>query len=70
MEFATTGQDVQASLNLVKRYFRYAQFPEALVELGKLSNNSNLTEPQKKLVNDLLTQTRQEISKAPPNPGQ
>ena len=65
-EFASAGPDVQGSINLLKRFFRYAQFPEALVELDKLSNNSGLTEPQKKLVNDLIEQTKKAIEKAPP----
>ena len=69
-EFAKASQDVQENLTLVKRFFRYAQFPQALMELDKLSNNPNLTEPQKKLVNDLIQQTRQEITKVPTQPGQ
>ena len=69
-EFANAGQGVQDGVTLVKRFFRYAQFPQALMELDKLSNNPNLTEPQKKLVNTLIEQTRQVIIKAPPQPGQ
>ena len=68
-EFANAGQDVQDSVNGVKRFFRYAQFTEALMELDKLSNNPNLTEPQKKQVSGLIEQTRQVITKAP-TPGQ
>lgn len=68
-EFAKSGADVQDSLTLVKRFFRYAQFPQALMELDKLSKNPNLTEPQKKLVNELIEQTRQVITKSPPLPG-
>ncbi len=69
-EFATVGPEVQDSLSLVKRFFRYAQFPQALMELDKLSNNPSLTEPQKKLVKDLIEQTKQVITKTPPPPGQ
>ena len=65
-EFANAGPDVQGSVTSVKRFFRYAQFPEALVELDKLSNIPNLTDPQKKLVNDLIEQTKKAIEKAPP----
>jgi hypothetical protein len=65
-EFANAGSDVQASVTSVKRFFRYAQFPQALVELDKLLNNSSLTESQMKLVNDLIEQTKKAIEKALP----
>jgi hypothetical protein len=69
-EFAKASSDVQDSVSLVKRFFRYGQFPQALMELDKLSNNPNLAESQKKLVNDLLEQTKQVVAKAPPPSGQ
>ncbi|MEO6183371.1 MAG: hypothetical protein ABIP71_09780 [Verrucomicrobiota bacterium] len=69
-EFAKAGPDVQENLTLINRFFRYAQFTQALMELDKLSNNPNLTEPQKKLVSDLIQQTKQEIAKAPTQSGQ
>ena len=65
-EFASAGPDVQGSVSSVKRFFRYGQFPQALMELDKLSNNTSLTEPQKKLVNDLIAQTKKAIDIAPP----
>ena len=68
-EFANAASDVQASISSVKRFLRYGQFPQALMDLDKLSTNPNLTEPQKKLVNNLIEQTKKEIDKAPP-PGQ
>ena len=68
-EFAKASQEVHDSLKAVKQFFRYGQFPQALVELDKLSNDPNLAEPQKKLVNDLIQQTKQAIIKTPP-PGQ
>jgi hypothetical protein len=69
-EFTAVGPEVRDSLGLVKRYFRYAQYPQALMELEKLSNIPGLAEPQKKLVLDLIEQTKQVIAKAPPQPGQ
>ena len=69
-EFATAGPEVQESLTLVKRFFRYAQFPQALMELDKLSKDAGLTEPQKKLVTDLIDQTKQVITKSSAEPGQ
>lgn len=67
-DFANASQDVQSSVSSVKRLLRYAQFPQAVAELGKLANNPNLSEPQKQVVNGLIEQTKQAIanSKAPP----
>jgi hypothetical protein len=69
-EVTNSGPDALASVYMIKRAFRYEQFPQAMVELDKLSSNPNLNDPQKKIVNDLIDQTRQVISKAPPRPGQ
>ena len=68
-EFANSDQELQRAASLGVRYIRYSQFPQALAELEKLSGNSKLTEAQKKVVNDLLEQTKQALAKAPP-PGQ
>jgi len=68
-EFAGASPEVQTEVSLAKRAFRYRLFPQALVQVDKLTHVPNLTEPQKKLVNDLLEQTKQVIAKAPP-PGQ
>jgi hypothetical protein len=67
--FVNTTPDVQANVSMINRYFRYRQFPQALVELDKLSKNPSLTEPQKKLVGDLIEQTKQVLAKAPLLPG-
>jgi hypothetical protein len=69
-EFATSAPDVQNSFGRLKRFFRYGQLPQALVELDQLSKNPQLTEPQKKLISDLITQTKQKLNDAPPSPGQ
>jgi hypothetical protein len=65
-EFARADPDALASVSMVKRCLRYAQFPQALDELDRLSRNPNLTESQKKLVNDLSEQIKNAIAKAPP----
>jgi len=67
-EFANASPEVQANVAMVKRWFRYGQFPQAMAELNKLAKNPNLSEPQKKVVDDLVEQTKQVIanSKAPP----
>ena len=68
--FANASQEVLDRVTVVKRFFRYGQFPQAVVELDNLSQMPNLTEPQKKLVNDLIEQTKQAIAKASAPPGQ
>ena len=70
VEFASAAPELQEGVNLLRRAFRYAQFPQALMELEKLSTNPGLSESQKKLVADLLEQTKQVIAKSPPPPGQ
>jgi hypothetical protein len=65
-EFAGADADALASVSLVRRCFRYAQFPQALAELDRLSRNPNLTESRKKLVDNLIEQTKKAIADAPP----
>lgn len=69
-EFSTSAPDVQNSFSLLKRFFRYGQLPQALVELDQLSRNPQLTEPQKKLISNLITQTKQKLNDAPSPAGQ
>ena len=69
-DFTNASPDVQASVDSIKRSYRYGRFPQAMVELDKLSGNPNLTEAQKKLVNDLMAQTKQVIAKAGSQTGQ
>ncbi len=69
-DFANASPDVQASIEAIKRSYRYGAFPQAMIELDKLSGNPSLSEPQKKLVSELMDQTRQVIAKATPQAGQ
>jgi hypothetical protein len=68
-EFAASDQELQAKAGMAKRHIRYSQFADALGDLEGLSADPKLTEPQKKVVADLVEQTKQVIAKAPP-PGQ
>ena len=43
---------------------RYGQHAEALAELEKLAANASLTEPEKKVVNDVIGQVKQLLAKA------
>ncbi len=65
-EFADAGPKVQAAVSLVRHAFRYGQLGQAVVELETLAKDPNLTDPQRKLVKDLLEQTKQAMAKAPP----
>jgi hypothetical protein len=63
-EFANPSLDVLSQVLQVKRFFHYQQFPQAVLELNKLAQMPGLTESQKKLVSDLIGQTKQVIAKA------
>jgi hypothetical protein len=67
--FAGASEQVQANVATFNRFFRYGQYPQALGELDRLASQPSLTEPQKKLVGDLIEQTKQVIAKVPPPPG-
>ena len=67
-EFAAASQDAKDRVANVKRFFRYGQFPQAISELDQLAKTPNLTESQKKLINDLIAQTMQGMTNAPAPP--
>ncbi len=64
-EFQNAPPNVQASVTQVKNAYRFGQYGKMVVELDKLANDPALTESQKKLVNDLIEQMRQVLTKAP-----
>ena|ERR1035438_10470550 len=68
-EFVSSDPALQTAAYKAKRNIFYERFPEALVALESLAGDPRLTETQKKVVNDVLEQTKQVIAKAPP-PGQ
>jgi len=68
-EFGNGDQELQKAASLAVRQIRYSQFPDAVGVLERLSGDPKLTEPQKKIVSDLLEQTKQALAKAPA-PGQ
>jgi hypothetical protein len=69
-EFATVTPDLQQHIAVLKHAFRYSQLPQAATELEALANSPDLTSDQKKLVEDLIDQTRQAITNAPAPQGQ
>jgi hypothetical protein len=69
-QFGQVSQDAAVNIAVIKRDFRYSQFMQAMMELDKLANDPSLNEAQKKVVAELLEQTKQVIAKAPAQPGQ
>lgn len=68
--FATATPDLQASVSEVTMGIRYGEYPRAFAGLDKLVNTPNLTEPQKKVVNDVIAEVKQLASKAATAPAQ
>ena len=68
--FPTPTPEAQASLDKLRFAARYGQFENSLVELDKLVNLPDLTEPQKKAVNDVIEQVKEAIKLHPPAPAQ
>ena len=67
-ELANSSPGVQSHVALLKHALRYSKFPEAIAELDYLANSPELSQPQKKLVEDLLEQTKQARTNAPSLP--
>ena len=66
--FTNASSEAQNDAYMAVRAFRYSQFPQAMVQLEKLANDTGLTEAQKTLVAELMEQTKQVIAKAPAPP--
>lgn len=63
----TTGNaDLQSAVRGVLMDFRYRQYEKALMDIDKLSTDSNLNEEQKKIATEVLEQIKQVAQKAPP----
>ena len=56
--------DIQAAVNDTSSDLRYGQYMKAFHSLDKVASDPNLTEPQKKLVADVLDQIKLVISKS------
>ena len=65
--FLGASQDLQAAVNDASADLRYGQYVKALESLDKVSSDPNLTEPQKKLVAQVIEQLKQVIAKAGPS---
>jgi hypothetical protein len=59
--FPTPTPDAKASLDKLRFSARYGQYEVGLVELDKLAGLPDLTEPQKKAINDVIEQVKEAI---------
>src|ERR1035437_2412087 len=62
LAFPTPTPEVASSLDKARFSARYRQYDVVLVELDKISHMPNLTDPQKKAVNDEIEQVKQAIA--------
>ena len=70
--FATAGPDLQAALSEVSMGIRYGEYVRSFAGLDKLANAPGITEPQKKIVNEVIEQIKALANKpaTPPAPAQ
>jgi hypothetical protein len=57
-----SAQDIQEQLMQVSFGMRYGDYMKSLVALDKLVNSPNSTEPQKKIVNQVIEQVKQVLN--------
>jgi hypothetical protein len=69
LAFPAPPPEVASSLDKMRFSLRYRQFDVALVELDKLAHLPNLTEPQKKAIDEAIEQVKQAIA-LPAKPSQ
>lgn len=60
--FQAAPPALRSSVDKIRMGVRYSNYPEALVELDKLANDPNVTEPQKKIVNDVIEQLKKALT--------
>jgi len=62
---SNTDKAIQANLEQVAFGLRYSDYMKCLAALDQLANNPNVTPDQKKVVNQVIEQIKQVMSKAP-----
>jgi hypothetical protein len=71
--FATAGADIQSSMAKVNFGVRYGKYMDALEGLDKMASDPSTTEPQKKVIAELIEQVKKAINNQaaqPPPPAQ
>jgi hypothetical protein len=64
--FADAAPEAKQSVSTALLNLRYGENAKALMSLDELVNNPAVTEPQKKIVNEVIEQVKQAINQAPP----
>ena len=64
--FADAAPELKQSVTMVQHDLRYSDYPKVLASLDVLLNNPAVTEPQKKVVNEVIDQVKKVISQASP----
>ena len=62
VSLATASPEARANVTDFQMALRYQMYDRALVPLDKLANDPSLTEPQKKVVNEVIEQIKQLIN--------
>ena len=68
--FQDAGPEAKQSVTMVQRNLRYGDYTKALMALDELSNNPANTEPQKKVVAELIEQVKKVVTQTPAPAGQ
>jgi hypothetical protein len=68
--FMGAPQDVASDVSQVAFGIRYGDYMKALAALDKLSNNTSITEAQKKVVNDVIEQVKKVMAQGQAPAGQ
>jgi hypothetical protein len=66
--FADAAPEVKQSVSTIQHDLRYSDYPKVLASLDELLKNPAVTEPQKKVVNEVIDQVKKVISQASPAP--
>lgn len=64
---SSSNPAVRESVDKVRLSIRYADYRTALEELGKLANNPEISDAQKKTISDVSEQVKRAFAKATPN---
>ena len=62
LAFPAPPPEVTTSLDKIRFALRYRQYDGVLVELDKLTHIPNLTDPQKKAIDEVIEQVKQAIA--------
>lgn len=63
--FDSASPEIKSLVTQVGFNIRYGKYEDSLMALDKLANDPNVTEPQKKVVNDVIEQVKKLANAAP-----